>query len=468
MADKKKTRPISKIGRVKEIGRWILDKLSETAKNTITSKVELINQTIDFSKGLVRKTYKITTVIYKSGDRNKITTILVTVSLALNLKFGWFRSNTVRIEQQKTSFSRMVPSHIAQYEKLDPSQLVVKNYRKPDKIRFTDIVKIDPSLYLFSPELAHQIDREKILKRAMKIVNVNRGGNIQDRLLHAAALLGLIIFLSQLPETGLGFNIHYIHPNGAIIKPNGGIYGNQPKSYPYNFNKVGGRLTLRMSNSGQSSSSVQQVANFFTVRRNQAVVNWDLAYGEVNRRAQVIGNENFKCSMQRFKALSRENNRVTQGSVREAISALQGEMLGYYTNTVRVDYGKGVSGVDFKVEGKGEFSHITHLEIKNSVGSKIEQASRGKTDIGKQARGIGAKISKQQVNWSNPNYYNDRTKFPHIDLTAPFPESPDNVLGLVDEFDVPSSEKSIMENETRQSLTTSESSIIFINNIKNV
>lgn len=189
-----------------------------------------MNRTIDFSKGIIRKTYKITIVIYKSGLRKKITTILITVSLAFNLKFGWFRSNTVRIEQQKTSFSRIVPSHIAQYEKLDPSQLVVKNYRKPDKIRFTDIVKIDPSLYLFSPELAHQIDREKILQKAMKIVSVNRGGNIPDRIAHAAVLLGVIIFLSQLPNAGQGFNIRYIHPTGAIVRPNGGIPGNQANS----------------------------------------------------------------------------------------------------------------------------------------------------------------------------------------------------------------------------------------------
>ena len=117
----------------------------------------------------------------------------------------------------------MVPSHIAQYEKLDPSQLVVKHYRKPDKIRFTDIVKIDPSFYLFSPELAHQIDGEKILKKAIKIVNVDRGGSIQDRIAHAAALLGVIIFLSQFPQVGESFGIHFIHPTGTIVKPNGGI-----------------------------------------------------------------------------------------------------------------------------------------------------------------------------------------------------------------------------------------------------
>ena len=54
-----------------------------------------------------------------------------------------------------------------------------------------------------------------------------------------------------------------------------------------------------------------------------------------------------------------------------------------------------------------------------------------------QGEKIGSKISKQQVNWSNPEYYKNKTKFPNIDMTASFLKSPNNVLRGVDEFDVP-------------------------------
>ncbi len=62
-------------------------------------------------------------------------------------------------------------------------------------------------------------------------------------------------------------------------------------------------------------------------------------FNEVNRRASEIGCENFECSFERFKALATENGEMNDQSAREAISALQGEMLGYYTETERVDYG---------------------------------------------------------------------------------------------------------------------------------
>ena len=99
------------------------------------------------------------------------------------------------------------------------------------------------------------------------------------------------------------------------------------------------------------------------------------AFNEVQRRASEIGCDNFECSLERFRALATERKLLTENSVREAISALQGEMLGYYKDTVRGKYGKGISGPDFIVVGLGDYSHITHLEVKNPVGSRIEKAS---------------------------------------------------------------------------------------------
>ena len=68
-----------------------------------------------------------------------------------------------------------------------------------------------------------------------------------------------------------------------------------------------------------------------------------------------------ECSIDRFKALSTENGRLRVYDVREAKSVLQVEMLGYYKNTVRDKYGKGINGPDFIVEGLGDSSNIPHI-----------------------------------------------------------------------------------------------------------
>ncbi len=102
--------------------------------------------------------------------------------------------------------------------------------------------------------------------------------------------------------------------------------------------------------------------------------------------------------------------------------------------------------------------------MKNSVGSSIEKASTGSSDIVKQGERIGLKISKQQVKWSNPNFVRN---IPHWNQSEAFPQSPANMLGLVDTFDVPVSEKSIVENSVLNNSTNS-SSVIFLNNEKNI
>jgi hypothetical protein len=111
--------------------------------------------------------------------------------------------------------------------------------------------------------------------------------------------------------------------------------------------------------------------------------------------------ENWSCEFEKFKSLAMENGKWMKTSAREAITVLHGEMLGFYKNSERVYYGKGVYGPDFKVTGQGEYSHVTHVEVKNPVGSDIEKASRnGYSDIVKQGNKIGDKLSKQQSKWS--------------------------------------------------------------------
>ena len=133
-----------------------------------------------------------------------------------------------------------------------------------------------------------------------------------------------------------------------------------------------------------------------------------------------------------------------------------------WCDVVRGRYGKGINGPDFIVEGLGDYSHITHIEIKNPVGSKIEIASLGKSDLILQGKQIGEKISNQQKKWSNADFV---TNLPHVNRSESFPQSADNTLGVVDAFDVPISEKSIIENAVRGNSTHS---IVFLNNEKNI
>jgi len=156
---------------------------------------------------------------------------------------------------------------------------------------------------------------------------------------------------------------------------------------------------------------------------------------------------------------------LTSVTAREAITILQGEMHGYYRNAVREDYENGVYGPDFKVIGQGEYIHVTHVEVKNPVGSDIEKASRnGYSDIVKQGNKIGDKLSKQQSKWSNATF---RATLSNLNPNGVFPQSPANTLNLVDEFDVPISEKMIVQNAVENNCTNTLS-IIFINNETNI
>jgi hypothetical protein len=67
--------------------------------------------------------------------------------------------------------------------------------------------------------------------------------------------------------------------------------------------------------------------------------------------------------------------KFTSTTAREAITILQGEMQGYYKNARREDYGLMLKVLTLLVEGLGEFENITHVEVKNPVGSAIKIAN---------------------------------------------------------------------------------------------
>ena len=149
----------------------------------------------------------------------------------------------------------------------------------------------------------------------------------------------------------------------------------------------------------QLSTTVVPTQTQMTGFLKDGKVDLDKCLKEVNRRASEIGCTDFECSVERFKALATENGKLTGQGAREAITVLQGEMQGYYKNARREDYAVNVTGPDFLVEGLGEFDNITHVEVKNPVGSAIKIANGQKGSISKQGKKIGAKLVYQQKYW---------------------------------------------------------------------
>jgi len=184
------------------------------------------------------------------------------------------------------------------------------------------------------------------------------------------------------------------------------------------------------------------------------------AFDEVNRRASVISCGNFYCSFERFKGLATECGNCTPSTTRDAITILEGEMRGYYKNAHRGDYGPNVTGLDYVVEGLGEFAYITHVEVKGVVSSSI----RPKPTLIKQAKKFVERIKYQKDFWSNKTKVNE--VIPHIRPDAYLPKSPDNVLALYDLWDVGTPEKSTVS-DAITAFSGNDTNLVILNNDTN-
>ena len=100
--------------------------------------------------------------------------------------------------------------------------------------------------------------------------------------------------------------------------------------------------------------------------------------------------------------------------------------------------GPNVKGLDFAVEGLGEFENITHSEAKNAVGSAIEIADGFDANIWKQGKKIGKKSVWQKKFWSNTSR---TSQIPNLNVSAYLPQSVNSTLTVVDCYDVPDFEK---------------------------
>ena len=57
-------------------------------RRKVNYEIELVNKTVNFLKGIIQKTYRITKVISKCGVVQKVTISFVTFVFALGLRFG--------------------------------------------------------------------------------------------------------------------------------------------------------------------------------------------------------------------------------------------------------------------------------------------------------------------------------------------------------------------------------------------
>lgn len=334
--------------------------------------------------------------------------------------------------------------------------------RKKDLIVFKSPKEILFLMYFTDPRLSSN-------KEVLKLVKDLRGGSGGWGLLGTAAFLGLIILIFSMGE---GFVWNNLNTGWGFNRPNPFQSPTADHRYPpYYANRPGGSQIMSGVNPQSSREEFTQLSTDVVPTQTQISgfvkngrVDLNQAFSEVNRRASAIGCETFDCSFDRFKELATECGEINDSSVREAITILQGEMHGYYKNARRLDYGPYVKGLDFAVDGLGEFENITHAEAKNAVGSAIEIADGFDGNIWKQGKKIGKKSVWQKKFWSNTTR---TSQVPNLNSNAYLPKSVNNTLTVVDCYDVPNFEKQTM-NSAINFGAKNDTNVIILNNSTNI
>jgi len=131
---------------------------------------------------------------------------------------------------------------------------------------------------------------------------------------------------------------------------------------------------------------------------------------------------------------------IEKWTCREALSVIKGEILGYWTDSYRTNYGQ-IRGVNFEVKGHGKFINITHVEMKNAVGSKIFLKTDQCKTIYKKSIDIGKKSFDQKELWSNSDKRERIKGYDPSTINSSFLQTPDNVLTAVCLDDVPEFEQ---------------------------
>lgn len=160
---------------------------------------------------------------------------------------------------------------------------------------------------------------------------------------------------------------------------------------------------------------------------------------EIHRRAKELGNYDFNCTPQRFMELAGElgpwQSTDSQGA-RESIVVLQGEIEGHWTNSRRLNYGNGIKGPDFGVDGIGEYLDVTHVELKGPISQFIKRASNPAhppITVKNDSKDMMSNSKNLVKFWTSANK-NEIEK--RIDPLALIPKSSTNILCTFDFADV--------------------------------
>ena len=292
-----------------------------------------------------------------------------------------------------------------------------------------------------------------------------RGGDLVEDI----TVIILIIFIANLFHwteveafnfNGLPFQLqHRVNLFGYQQGDHVPYQGNNPKAKP-SYSRLSKQILTALYESKNPTTT--QVYNFVT----NGKIDLQKAFQEVQRRIFEMGrSKNYNCAFNRFQALATENGRITISSTKEAITIIQGELYGYYANARRLFYGPGINGPDFGVMGLGQYKDVTHVDVKNPVGTRIRIANGQDSDLFEQGESIGLKFLAQRERWSNPEV---TSKVPHVDPAASFPTQGNNYLGLFDCFDVPVGEKPLIQAAIMGSLGDDIRNVIFMNNDTNI
>ena len=222
------------------------------------------------------------------------------------------------------------------------------------------------------------------------------------------------------------------------------------------------------------SNDNSEDSNFNAIQASQFTENGrlsiDKAYLEVLRRADKLKCSGFYTqgdSYHKFSQLVIEDKKPTQQGIREAITGLQGEMEGHYSDLSRLDIGrKGknnskILGPDF--EATNENGNKVVVEVKNLVYNKELKPTETAFENGKQ---MGAKAYRQQHYWNQTNEDALRKRFgSNIKIENLPQESKDFVL-VFDLFDVDQDARNDVIAGIKEGAKNSDQ-IVIINPIKN-
>ena len=402
-----------------------------------------------------------------SNAKDKTRKVIVVIILGGALYFSNVQpSEAIGLTMPPAPVVRVQPSYQydsnVQIAKVIPRKKNLIVYKSPKEILFL--------MYLTDPRISSN-------QEVLKLVKEVRGGSWG--LLGTAAFLGLIILIFSMGE---GFIPNNLDPGWGLARPNPFQPPTAEHRYPPAYDlffprrtcyadRPGGSLMMAEVNPQSSREELTQLSTDVVPTQTQISgfikngrVDLNQAFSEVNRRASAIGCETFDCSFDRFKELATECGEINDSGVREAITILQGEMHGYYKNARRLDYGPNVKGLDFAVDGLGEFENITHAEAKNAVGSAIEIADGFDANIWKQGKKIGKKSVWQKKFWSNTSR---TSQVPNLNSDAYLPKSVNSTLTVVDCYDVPNFEKQTM-NSAINFGAKNDTNLIILNNRTNI